>query len=186
MFDLSKFMIGAGSESEKSNLEKLPAPGQHEEEKTDPGEDIEEEEEKDKTELVEDIKKEEEEEVDSPLWSDDDLQSWPGGDLQVPNSNQLPLAEDHQVNSNQLPLAKDHQVQNTTEKIPVCPTESDSEYEAEPRMERERNSNHDRISGHFNRDTRTEDSWSERVFSRAEIPTSSPRVGPTSPGLRDV
>ena len=175
MFDLSKFMIGAGSESEKSNLEILPAPELHEEEKTDPGEEIEEEEEKDKTELGEDIKEEEEavEEVDSPLWSDDDLQSWPGGDLQVPNSNQLPLA-------------KDHQVQNTTEKIPVCPTESDSEYEAEPRMERERNSNHDRISGHFNGDIRTEDSWSERVFSRAEIPTSSPRVGLTSPGLRDV
>ena len=171
MFDLSKFMIGAGSESEKSNLEILPAPELHEEEKTDPGEEIEEEEEKDKTELVEDIR-EEEEEVDSPLWSDDDLQSWPGGDLQVPNSNQLPLA-------------KDHQVQNTTEKIPVCPTESDSEYEAEPRIKRERNSNSDRISGHFNGTTRTEDSWSEKVFSRAEIPTSSPRVGLNSPGPKD-
>ena len=61
-------MIGPESESQKSDLEVLPA---QETDKTEPAGDM--------------------EEPQSPQWSDNDLQSWPDEDLQVPNiSNTLP------------------------------------------------------------------------------------------------
>ena len=146
MFDLSKFMIGPETESQKSDLEVLPA---QEADKTEPAGDM--------------------EEPQSPQWSDNDLQSWPDEDLQVPNiSNTLPQQTE------KLP------VQNLPDKIPVCPTESDTEPEPEPEREKyfkncdktEDNFVPHQTSEQLNEDLRSEDSYlpvSEKLFSPVEV-----------------
>ena len=140
MFDLSKFMVGTGSdeESQRSKVEILPTLRDKHDENTQL-----QEEEKEQVEEVE-----EEVEVDSPEWSDNDLDSLPGGDLGVPTSS-----------ANLLPQP----TPNLPDKIPICPTESDSEPERENVPPR--------LSELLKDNMRSEDSYlpiSDRLFSPGE------------------
>ena len=95
---------------------------------------------------------EELEEVESPDWSDNDLDSLPGGDLGMPTSSAK---------------LQPQPSPNIPDKIPICPTESDSE----PEREKIQRIVPPRLSELPKEELRSEDSYlpvSDRLFSPGE------------------